>query len=99
MVQTPGSTSPHTLRTFSRLITITEKKTSGVEKHERLDAPATQPEGEEMVKVNPQSSVRTQTALERTLAGSWLWCRMASTPPPLPQGGFDLLFSVIRASC
>lgn len=57
------------------------KKTSGAEKYERLDTPAPQPEDEEMVKVNPRPSVRTQTALERMLAGSCFWCRMSSTPP------------------
>lgn len=95
MVQTPGSTSPHTPHTFPRLIAIMEKKkkASAVEKQERLDAPAPQTSDEEMVEVNPRLSMWTQRAHERMLAGGQLWGRVSRAPPP--QGGFDLPFSVI----
>lgn len=94
MVQTPGSTAPHTPRAFPRLIAITD-----AEKLEGLGTPPNQTSDEETVKVNPRPSTWAQEADERALAGRWLWCRVSSPPLPPPRAGFDLLFSVTRAYC
>lgn len=66
-----------------------------MEEIQRSETPANQTSDEETVKVSPRPSTWAQNADERTLA---LVSRVKPPPLPPPRGGFDLLFSVIRAS-
>lgn len=80
MVQTPGSTAPHTHHTRSWDLSQLRIKTSAVEKLERSETPANQTSDEETVKVNPRPSTLAQKA---HYVGSGVVCQAPPRPAPI----------------